>query len=125
MPKGKYVVAAAYEARLEYGGPEEGGWWFRCGSRNHDIRPIRIPARLVSRIETTEDEDEFGGYRRYVVLTEKGHRFMRKMNRRARWLNKQEGRRDMSSVIGDSETEWNVCAGKPPEYYPDRRPYYC
>ncbi len=99
MAKQNYTVAFFLED-LAYGGPEEGGWYYRCGY------PV----------------DELSRFTRGFRNEDDAYAYCRKLNDRvAKVLNKD--RRSMDSVLSEGEYWANVCEGTP-KAYPETRPHY-
>ena len=96
MARQSYTVAV-YDCDRAYGGPEEGGWWFNCGTL---IKPVR----------TFPSEDQ-------------AFEFARRMNAKLRhFINSH--RRPMSSVLSEGEIWAEVHEGAPPKHYPEYHPHY-
>ena len=95
----KNYFVAIYLGELAYGGSEEGGWWYDCGTREKDRR-----------VWIFQNED-------------KACEFSAKLNDRlARWVNKN--RREKSSVISDGVYEAHIWENELPDYFPQSRPHY-
>lgn len=94
----KYIVAV-YEIDREYGGPEEGGWWYGSG------RFMRLISVCGSEEEAVER--------------------CRRMNRALDYKRSCSGRYGIGSVLysgGHYEAQiWDNFA---PDSYPERRPHY-
>jgi hypothetical protein len=90
-----YYVAI-YETNQEYGGPEEGGWWYDTGERVTDPVAFATRDEAVAYADTLRPE-------------------VAEMN---------EGRYRPSSVMcnGWFAVEWH--RDESPEFYPAERPYY-
>lgn len=93
----KFVFVGFYRVDRAYGGPEEGGWWYNCGTLE---RPFKI-------VKTKEQA--------------------RKLARRANhwlWLI-QRGRPGPGSVIYGGD-HYQVCwfSDEMPEFFPARTPHY-
>jgi hypothetical protein len=94
--KARYLVAV-YHVDLAYGGAEEGGWYFNCGSL---VRIVRVFANQ-----------------------ERAYAFCRRLNDRLHaTLNKD--RRPITSVLSEGEYAAEVHENQAPDVYPDRRPHY-
>jgi hypothetical protein len=89
--------AGIYETNREYGGPEEGGWWYNTGSLVDTLGPFN-----------SRDEAEAAG---------------RHACQEGDWQN-EPGADDSSIVYSGGNYTWDTCQGKPPEYYPEETPYY-
>lgn len=91
-----YVIAA-YEIDLAYGGPEEGGWYYRTG-------------RLERILGVRHNESDA-----YALAA-----------RLNGWLDKlQSNKREVSSVLyNGGRYAIEVYENKAPEFYPESRPYY-
>jgi hypothetical protein len=97
-PKRERYVIAFYEVDMQYGGPEEGGWWYSTG-------------RLVRVFKVVKDREE-------------ATRICRRANDLLHHL--QRNKREVSSVIYDGgRYAAEVHEHNAPEYYPTERPYYC
>lgn len=94
-----YCVAV-YDVALAYGGPEEGGWWYDCGS-------------LVRIVKTFKSRDKAAAYRNRLNAKLKSRDF-----------GPNVGMRPKSSVLSAGEYEAQVWEGTAPAGYPDRRPRY-
>lgn len=73
-----------YEVSRQYGGPEEGGWWWDLYTVRHTFK-----ARLGA--ESSESEREA-------------------LARLAKYINKLEGNRPISSVLSTGYIQWAVSA---------------
>jgi hypothetical protein len=95
----KWTVAV-YEINRQYGGPEEGGWWFDCGElqSNHPIQGFETFAEAREALTKWDDELER--------------------------VNKEEGRRHPSSVLCSGWLQAHIHEGLPPKYFPPKRPHY-
>lgn len=90
-------VLGFYEVDREYGGPEEGGWWFDSGRLVRGFRMVRQPARAF-------------------VLAARANRLLARL---------QRGRRPVSSVLYDGgRIECKVFEDMLPAEYPLVRPHY-
>lgn len=83
--KAVIVFPELYLVSREYGGPEEGGWWW-----DRYVLEKTFQARII---ECSCDR-EF---------------LQRTMDRLARFLNKVEGRRNLSSVLSDGVYQGATC----------------
>lgn len=97
-----YVVAIYLEDRA-YGGPEEGGWWYDCGTRceelNEHLRGFSADAR--------------GDARAWVD----------KLNAEVcAALN--DGRPSISSVLSDGRYRAICFENRAPDHFPEVRPHY-
>ena len=94
-----YTVAL-YLMELNYGGPEEGGWWYEEGE-------------LVKTLRTFEDEEAAVGY------------CARLSSRlRSRLVGPNAGRPSISSVASDGEYWAMMFEGEAPKYFPEETPHY-
>ena len=92
------LSVALYQEDQQYGGPEEGGWWYDAGELLH--RPARY----------FRNEDAAYAYaRRFNDLL---HHYV---NRH---------RPSYSSVLSEGRVVAMVHEGHPPAYYPATRPHY-
>lgn len=98
----QFWTVAFYEADRAYGGPEEGGWWYDCGTLLKVYRSVR-------------DMD-------------KAHELARRANRhlaRQREYMLAQGQLPIYSVnYSGGHIVARVYGGNAPEYYPEERPYY-
>jgi len=96
----KNWIVAVYMAELGYGGPEEGGWWYDCGTLARIVRVFRSSARA--------------------------YKFANRMNRKleARNWGPNEGKREKSSVLSEGVYEAHVYEDFAPQGYPSVRPRY-
>jgi len=88
---------AVYLCDREYGGPEEGGWWFDTGD-------------IVKLIRTFKSEEKA------IAFADRMQRLIDRI------INK--GRRPISSVLSEGQYFAEVHDGLPPEHYPTTRPHY-
>lgn len=91
-----------YEIWQNYGGPEEGGWWYECGSPLYSVRLPYPIARIFSSMI----------WKRYKDYGRK-------------WWYPHPGSLDGNAVdISDGKV---VCyiEPHPAQGYPQERPYYC
>lgn len=95
-----YTVAV-FEVDRAYGGPEEGGWWFDCGS------PLPRSSRLPFAASWTRFRN------RQAAIA-----FARRLNAKL-----ARGNDDLSSVTCEQHLVAYVCSGKP-QGFPLRRPHY-
>ena len=96
-------TVAIYEIDRAYGGPEEGGWWYDCGSKVTRMRERTF--------DTREDALEC----------------MRRLNG---WLHRMQEvnpyLRSVGSVAYDGgRYRARAYEGSAPSFYPNARPYYC
>lgn len=100
-PKAKtsYIVAV-YDCAQQWGGREEGGWWYDAGSLVRVIRVFRNEERAYD--------------------------YCRKLNTRlnSRAFGPNQGKREYTSVISDGEFRAMVFEGTAPQGFPERRPRY-
>lgn len=94
-----YIVAV-YECNMEFGGPEEGGWWFDSGS-------------LTRIMKVFKSEDL-------------AYDYARKLNNKlkSRVTGPNFGRHDYSSVVSEGEYRAYVYDDHAPKYFPEERPHY-
>jgi hypothetical protein len=102
-----FWTVAVYLQDREYGGPEEGGWWYDTGRRVDTL----AEAGLNPAICVFHNEDDAYGFadsiNAILDIT----------------INKQR-RSDIGSVLSEGRFIAEVHEGWPPEYYPDQRPHY-
>ena len=94
-----YIVAV-YDCSLAFGGPEEGGWWYRIGTLVRQTRQFRNKERAYT--------------------------YSRKLNARleSRTFGPNQGRSDITSVLSDGEYCAEVHQDRCPVGYPEQRPHY-
>ena len=94
----KYWKISIYSLYREYGGCEEGGWWFDCGDRIREIKKIFLdkPTAL---------------------------KYARRLNRilKKRWLTKYKRRKLMDYKRYSAEVFYRGT----PDYFPNHKPTYC
>lgn len=93
-------VVAVYECSQQWGGPEEGGWWYDAGTL---VRMVKmLPNRYQARA------------------------YARRLNQRlrSRKIGPNEGRHAYSSVLSEGEYQAFVYEGVPPASFPETRPHY-
>jgi hypothetical protein len=92
-----------YEVALQYGGAEEGGWWFDSG----------VPTQPNEAIYETSDEDE-------------AYALCRKLNEREEERAAAEEKYDYTSVLSYESThyEYRVTESAKAEAFPLVRPHY-
>lgn len=93
-----------FEIGRAYGGPEEGGWWYDYGIPMHNNPRPRLVLRFTNELEADEC-----CYRWNKLIESFG-------------LN--DGRRPMSSVIGDDHIRAVVSCGPEPLAYPENQPHW-
>ncbi len=96
----KTYVVAVYDCAQQYGGPEEGGWWYDTGS-------------LVRLMASFRSEDAACAYAR---------RLNNKLD--SRKVGPNQGKREYTSVVSDGEYRAMVFDDYCPKGFPDRRPHY-
>lgn len=89
-----------YEVSREYGGPEEGGWWYN----------LRIPTGTSYPMP-------------YATTFEEACEAAHPLDADAWLANKRDNPRGIYSVIGGRDLEWNV-EQHPPRQQPMTRPHY-
>lgn len=99
-------TVAVYLADRQYGGPEEGGWWYDCGERVNSGPPGSMWLRVFT--------DEGAAYRHAESLQ--------------RLLDSEDNNdgqnRDLGSVNCVGRYVAHVYAGDAPKYYPEITPHY-
>ena len=92
-----YVVAL-YEIDRAYGGPEEGGWWYNCGTLERTVKVFHN--------------------------ADKAWQFTRRMNHWLERLNKHN-RADVYSIAYRGGAYEAICnTHVAPAHFPESRPYY-
>jgi hypothetical protein len=100
MPQ--FYCVAIYMTDREYGGPEEGGWWY------NSYEPIARYGYLTRCFQTYEEARVYENELRSFIEKEK--------------LN--EGRRHPNSVLSDGHFTTYITEGHYPEDLPRERPHY-
>ena len=90
-----------FEVDQNWGGDEEGGWWYPCGFPSDDH------ANLLRMFETEDEAYDYANSIKEAVLA----------------LNVTEGRRHPSSVLCNGWLEVRVEEGYP-KPFPDETPHY-
>lgn len=98
-PKPEWWTVAVYDVELGYGGPEEGGWWYDCGS----IVDKTPPMHFFTQREAYDAASQLN-----VVL--------------AIFVNAY--RRHYTNTNGDPKRIARVYQGHAPAYFPAKRPHY-
>lgn len=103
-PEYKTWYIHKHEVALQYGGPEEGGWWYDAGSPDEEWVP-------AAHAFNSEDEA-------YAVC--------RGLNEMEQIRAKQEEDYEYTSVLAykSSHYAYTVEDHPNPYFYPDRRPHY-
>jgi hypothetical protein len=102
---GDLLWVAAYDTNRAYGGPEEGGWWFDCGTL--------ITGKLYAEIG--------------LLPSVHTHRSEARKARRAMQLALvplNEGKREIDSVCCDGVFSAEIHEDFLPAHYPAQRPFY-
>lgn len=101
-PDSGFWSVAPYHVSREYGGPQEGGWWFDSGHplSGQDFPPPVITADIQEARQACEAMQ--------AILD---------------GLNKEHGNRDRYSVLSDGEYEARIEDGYPVPFPPER-PHY-
>lgn len=95
----KFYTVAVYLRDQVYGGPEEGGWYYSCGSRQDDWPPMIAATRVEARRLRRTVQDFLDAYTNV-------------------------GRRSIYSVLSEGVYEARMYPGYPPTHYPEHRPHY-
>ena len=92
----RYVYVNVYETGRDYGGPDEGGWYYDVGTV-YRVMPVRRDRaeRLLDRVQAACDR-----------------------------INREERRRPGSSVLATGDYLQACIEERPGEEYPRRRPRY-
>lgn len=98
-PPPTFWTVAIYLANRAYGGPEEGGWYFDCGSRCDEYPPLIF----------NNEQDARAARRLAELLLDTGENV---------------GRRPIESVLSQGMYSAEVYGGYPPTHYPETRPHY-
>lgn len=91
-------TVAVYELNQEYGGPEEGGWWYTAGSLQYVSRVFEDKAKAEAHAS--------------------------RMNRTFAYMVRGVGKRCWSAVYSGGHYDALVYEGEAPAYFPQSRPYY-
>lgn len=96
----KTYIIAVYDCAQRYGGPEEGGWWYDCGS-------------LVRIMRTFHHE-------------ESAYAYCRKLNAKleSRVYGPNQDKVEYTSVISNGEYQARLFDDFAPKGFPDRKPHY-
>lgn len=97
MANAKKFVVAVYMVDRQYGGPEEGGWYYDAGE-------------LVRTMRVFGNQDTAYSYSNRMNAL-----FKATLNR---------GRRSISSVLSEGQYRARVCDDCAPRYFPEQRPHY-
>jgi len=103
MPE--FFSVAIYETNRAFGGKEEGGWYYDTGfpTNRHDLA-------VLTRMFPKAQEEEARKYRESLEEV-------------ASEANKEENRKDPSSVLCNGYYEVLLMEGYP-QSYPDQKPHY-
>lgn len=102
-PDAGFWTVAPFHVSREYGGPEEGGWWYDAGE---PMAGPEFPLPVVTKSIEEARAAEVG------------------MQARLDELNKKHGNRPRYSVLSSGEYEARIVDGYP-EPFPQERPAYC
>jgi hypothetical protein len=110
MPAPEFYTVAVYEEDRAYGGPEEGGWWYDCGTRVDRPSECGMTGADFPRIFAHEDEASV---------------YCRELNARLdNGINSDGSNRDLSSVACVGRYVAHVEEGYPAPGFPETRPHY-
>jgi len=98
----RFYCVSIYKIDRQYGGPEEGGWWYNCGE------PVLWFGMHTRCFTTLDDARDYQEVLRTTLIPE---------------LN--EGRRPISSVLSEGIFSAEIDENEYPVAYPKERPYYC
>lgn len=101
-----FYTVAIFLVDRAYGGPEEGGWWYACGTPCDELFP-ELGEYGVPKIFTSYDDA-------MAHMTAAGKLVDEHMNK---------GRRPISSVLSEGKYRAVLCEGYPAAY-PETRPHY-
>lgn len=95
-----------YEVNQQYGGPEEGGWWFESGTPATDWTPIRVL------IDVNDDEPAY--------------EICRALNKAEYLRQNYEEDYEFTSVLSYKSRHftYTISEESQPEAYPKERPHY-
>lgn len=91
-------TVAVYELNQEYGGAEEGGWWYTAGNLQYVSRVFEDKAKAYAHAS--------------------------RMNRTYEWMVRGVGKKYWSAIYSGGHYDARVCEGEAPAYFPESRPYY-
>ena len=100
MRKRCTYIVAVFDCAQQYGGHEEGGWWYDSGS-------------LVRIIRVFKNDDHAYAYARRLNY-----------KLRSRSFGPNCGKREYTSVISEGEIRAYVYEDKVPNWFPEYRPHY-
>jgi hypothetical protein len=107
-----FWTVAIYLQDREYGGPEEGGWWYDSGRRLDSLAETGLTPAVCEVVPSLfRNEDDAYGFAGHVNAILDAT------------VNKQR-RSDTGSVLSEGRFAAEVHEGWPPKYYPGQRPYY-
>lgn len=107
IPEPQFYTVAVYFVDKQYGGPEEGGWYYTSGERIDVSSEFEIDSFIPKTFKTWE---EALSYQNDVnAILDQG-------------VNK--GRRSISSVLSTGRYQAEAREGYPPKNYPEIRPHY-
>ena len=99
--KPRWYTVAVYDCDKSFGGPEEGGWWFDCGTRCDDYVPtIHLTVEDARKAAREMQEELDNG------------------------PNNDGGNHDLSSVCCTGRLMAYVEDEYPAKYFPEVRPHY-
>ncbi len=101
----RFYIATVFEVGLAYGGPEEGGWWYRAGEETSNTELATLMRRFLRRDEAVD----------YLHST---------IYRAVAQANEREGRLSMTGVNDDYKYEARICINET-RSFPIFKPYYC
>lgn len=96
----KTFIVAAYDCGQEYGGPEEGGWWYDAGSL---VRVLKL-------------------FRNEELAFDYCSRLNRRL--RSKKFGPNQGKHDYTSVLSEGLILAYVFEDIAPAGFPDHRPHY-
>jgi hypothetical protein len=119
----KTLYIHKYEVSQQYGGPEEGGWWYEAGYPVKDWQPIEV--HLTQKIITPV---VFGSMPDYVEEwdDEPAYHLCRKYNAAEETRQAKECKYGYTSVLSSRETfyAYEISESPYPKAYPEVRPHY-
>ena len=99
-----FYVVAVFETNKTYGGPEEGGWWYSCGSPYVELGWMTKVFKGTEHTEAHQYRDELQMVCDHINQAEKRHR--------------------PSSVLCNGWLEAQVLANEYPSDFPKEAPHY-
>lgn len=103
--EGQYQSALYFVTR-NYGGPEEGGWWYDCGT------PVSVAELTKLNFE-----------QKWFSTKDEAYRYQDSLGDWLKQLNEDCGNRSLSSVLSRGQYQLHVVNGQP-RPFPENTPHY-